>query len=311
MVYMFNEVFEASQAIRRLKVQGARNIAKYAIKILINFSRELDVASRGEFIKAVLKASKILCEARPTEPLMRNGLKFISRSIYESDEYKVEDLKMLVEEAGNLFIKMVENSLEKICIFGAKRIRDGLTILTHCHSSTVNEVLIRAYKNGRRFNVICTETRPLFQGRITARKLADIGIKTTMIVDSAVRFFMNDVDLVFVGADAITSEGNIVNKIGTSQIALIAHEARTPFYVITELLKFSPHTMYGDYERIEERDPSEVWKSPPIGVEIRNPAFDITRRDYIHGIICEEGIISPHIVIEVINRRYPWLYTSQ
>jgi ribose 1,5-bisphosphate isomerase len=91
-------------------------------------------------------------------------------------------------------------------------------------------------------------------------------------------------------------------------MALVAHEARTPFYVVSELLKFDPATMYGDYEKIEERSPSEVWKDAPAGLTVRNPAFDVTRRDFVHGIICEEGIISPHSIAEVVMRKYPWVY---
>jgi ribose 1,5-bisphosphate isomerase len=128
-----------------------------------------------------------------------------------------------------------------------------------------------------------------------------------MIVDSAVRNFMNKADLVLVGADAITSEGNVINKIGTSQVALAAQEARTPFYVATELLKFDPQTIHGDYEAIEERSPDEIWPDAPEGLEIRNPAFEVTRRDYIHGIICEEGLISPQSILEAVRRRYSWI----
>jgi ribose 1,5-bisphosphate isomerase len=100
----------------------------------------------------------------------------------------------------------------------------------------------------------------------------------------------------------------VINKIGTSMVALVAHEARTPFYVVSGLLKFDPTTMFGDYEKIEERNPDEVWKNPPKRLTVRNPAFDVTRRDFIHGIICEEGIISPHSIIEVMQRRHPWIF---
>jgi ribose 1,5-bisphosphate isomerase len=137
--------------------------------------------------------------------------------------------------------------------------------------------------------------------------MLDSGIKTTMIVDSAVRHFMNQVDLVMVGADAITSEGNVINKIGTSMVALAAKEARTPFYVVSELLKFDPLTIHGEYEKLEERSSKEVWADSPDGLIIRNPAFDVTRREFIHGIICEEGIVSPHSINEVIHRKYPWI----
>jgi ribose 1,5-bisphosphate isomerase len=171
-------------------------------------------------------------------------------------------------------------------------------------------MLRKAKLEGKSFEVVCTESRPVFQGRITAKEMLDAGIKTIMIVDSAVRHFMNEVDFVVVGADAITSEGNVVNKIGTSMVALAAKEARTPFYVATELLKFDPATMLGDYEKIEERSPKEVWSNPPPGLIIRNPAFDVTRREFIHGIICEEGIVSPHSINELMSRKHPWIFET-
>ena len=120
--------------------------------------------------------------------------------------------------------------------------------------------------------------------------------------------YMGNVDLVVVGADAITSEGNVVNKIGTSGIAVLAHEARKPFYVVSELLKFDPETLVGECEKIEQRSPSEVWKEAPAKLCVRNPAFDVTPNRYINGIICEEGIIPPQSVTEVMRRAYPWVF---
>jgi ribose 1,5-bisphosphate isomerase len=113
---------------------------------------------------------------------------------------------------------------------------------------------------------------------------------------------------VIVGADAITSEGNVVNKIGTAAIALLAQETRKPFYVVSELLKFDPATLLGEYEKIEERSRDEVWKEAPPELNVRNPAFDVTPRDLINGIICEEGIVSPQSVAEVVHRVYPWVF---
>ncbi len=145
-------------------------------------------------------------------------------------------------------------------------------------------MLAKAKADGKNFTVICTETRPAFQGRITAREMVDLDIQTMFIVDSAARSYMGDVDLVVVGADAITSEGNVVNKIGTSSIAVLANEARKPFYVVSELLKFDPETLYGAYEGIEHRNPSEVWSEAPAKLSVRNPAFDVTPNRYINGI---------------------------
>ena len=140
--------------------------------------------------------------------------------------------------------------------------------------------------------------------------MVELGIQTMFIVDSAARSYMGDVDLVVVGADAITSEGNVVNKIGTSGIAVLANEARKPFYVVSELLKFDPETLNGAYERIEQRNPSEVWSEAPEKLSVRNPAFDVTPSQYIHGLICEEGVIAPQSIVETVNRSYPWVLKS-
>jgi ribose 1,5-bisphosphate isomerase len=297
-----------AEKIKRLEIQGARNVAIAAIKAIETLAKETKAKNKKKFLKELSEAKGILFISRETEPLMRNAVRWIMSQVERSDKEKIKELAEIVASASQRFLKNLEDSKEKIAEIGARRIRNNSVILTHCHSSTVTYLLKRAKKEGKSFEVICTETRPVFQGRMTAKEMLELGVKTTLIVDSATRFFMNQADFVIVGADAITSEGNVINKIGTSMIALVAHEARTPFYVVSELLKFDPATMYGDYEKIEERSPNEIWKNPLENLIIRNPAFDVTRRDFIHGIICEEGIISPQSVIEVMHRKYPWVF---
>jgi ribose 1,5-bisphosphate isomerase len=264
--------------------------------------------SKKDFLRELTKAKELFFASRPTEPLMRNALRLIVNRVEKNEERNVKRLAEIVAQASAQFLSELEESSKKIAEIGAKRIKHDSVVLTHCHSSTVTTLFKRAKHEGKAFEVICTETRPVFQGQTTAKEMLEAGVKTTFIIDSAARYFMNSVDLVLVGADAITSEGNVINKIGTSMVALLAHEARTPFYVVSELLKFDPATMYGDYEKIEERSPSEIWKGAPNELLIKNPAFDVTRRDFIHGIICEEGIISPHSITEVMHRKHPWVF---
>ena len=294
--------------IKQLEVQGARNVAIAAIKALESLAKETKAKNKEEFLNELLEAKEILFSSRETEPLMRNAVRWIVSRLEKSDYEKVQKLAEIVSSSSQRFLKNLEDSREKIAKIGVKRIRDNSVIFTHCHSSTVTYLLKKAKQEGKSFEVICTETRPVFQGRITVKEMLELSVETTLIVDSAARFFMNQADLVIVGADAITSEGNVINKIGTSMVALVAQEARTPFYVASELLKFDPETMYGDYEKIEERRPEEVWEDPPEKLTIRNPAFDVIRRDFIHGIICELGIFSPHSITEVMHRVYPWIF---
>ncbi len=305
---MLESVLVAADRIRRLEVQGARNVAITAIKAIEEGIKGSEAKGKEPLLKELSDAKEVLFASRETEPLMRNAIRHVIHAVETSDEETVEELVDVVSQVSKQFLENLERSKEKIAAIGSKRVSHLSKVLTHCHSSTVTNMLRRAKEDRKAFEVVCTESRPVFQGRITAKEMLDAGIKTTLIVDSAVRYFMNEVDLVVVGADALTSEGNVINKIGTSMVALVAKEARTPFYVVSELLKFDPVTIHGDYERIEERSAREVWDDPPSGLIIRNPAFDVTRREFIHGIICEEGIVSPHSIGELVSRKYPWIF---
>jgi ribose 1,5-bisphosphate isomerase len=297
-----------AEKIRKLQVQGARNVAIAAIQALQTLSEQTKSKTKKSFIAELKEAQTTLFAARETEPLMRNAIRYLIIHVQNQDTEQVAELRQNVITNANQFLKDLDASRERTAEIGAKRIKDGFTVLTHCHSSTVTRLLAKAKAQGKNFKVVCTETRPAFQGRITAKELVDLGIETTLIVDSASRTFIENVDIVFVGADAITSEGNVVNKIGTSGLAVLAREARVPFYVVSELLKFDPETLAGECEKIEQRSPAEVWSEAPSKLIMRNPAFDVTPNRYISGIICEEGIIAPQAIVEVIRKRYLWAF---
>ncbi len=303
-------VKDTAERIRMLQVQGARNVAIAAVKAIQTQAEKTRAKNKAAFLSELKEAQTIFVASRETEPLMRNAIRFINTKAQGADTEKVAELSRLVSSAANQFLTELDASRERVAEIGAKRIWDGMVIFTHCHSSTVTRMMAKAKNQGKNFKVICTETRPAFQGRITAKELVDLGIETTFIVDSATRTFIGDADFVVVGADAITSEGNVVNKIGTSAIAVLAHEARKPFYAVSELLKFDPETLGGECEKIEQRSHTEVWSEAPPKLTIRNPAFDVTPNRYIHGLICEEGIIAPQVVVEVMRRRFPWVFLS-
>jgi ribose 1,5-bisphosphate isomerase len=305
---MTETVRATAEKIRKMEVQGARNVAIAAVKAIQTLAEQTKAKTKTEFLNELTEAQAILFASRETEPLMRNAIRWIITQAKASDKEKVDALNQMVVSNASLFLQNLDSSRERIAEIGAKRIRDGSVVFTHCHSSTVTRLLAKAKADGKNFKVICTETRPAFQGRITAKEMLELGIETTFIVDSAARSFMGNVDLVIVGADAITSEGNVVNKIGTSSIAVLANEARKPFYVVSELLKFDPETLMGNYEKIEQRNPREVWKEAPERLKVRNPAFDVTPSKYIHGLICEEGVIAPQSIVEAVNRRHPWVF---
>jgi ribose 1,5-bisphosphate isomerase len=297
-----------AEKIRNLQVQGARNVAIAAVEALQIHALQTKAQDRAQFLTELKEAQTIFVASRETEPLMRNALRSIINQTQNASAQNIDALSKVVNTSATKFLKDLDASREQTAEIGAKRIQEGAVVFTHCHSSTVTRLLAKAKEQGKNFRVICTETRPAFQGRITAKELIDLGIETDFIVDSAIRTFITKADLVIVGADAITSEGNVVNKIGTGGIAVLAHEARKPFYVVSELLKFDPETLGGAYEKIEQRNPNEIWKEAPPKLTVHNPAFDVTPNRYIHGLICEEGIIAPQTIVEVVHRKYPWAF---
>jgi ribose 1,5-bisphosphate isomerase len=200
--------------IKALRIQGARNVARAAMQAMARCARTSKAATTKALMAELSEAADALAATRPTEPMMRNALDESLRrfffAIAHNKKMTTAQLKGEVVRVESNFEKEFERSRAAIAEFGAKEIPKGATILTHCHSSTVTATLKRAHAMGTKINVICCETRPLYQGRITAKELSSAGIPTTLIVDSAARTFMRDADLALVGADAITSSANEV-----------------------------------------------------------------------------------------------------
>ena len=290
------------------EVKGARNATITVLKALQVFAQQTKAENKTDFLDELLQVQQLFFNTCKTEPLLRNTLHYLISQIQQSNHNKVSELcAMLIVNADN-FLSELDASRDCAAEIGATLIQNGMTIFTHCNSSTVTQMLIKAKQNGKNFKVICTETRPAFQGRITACEMIKNEIETTFIVDSAIHAFIPKADFVIVGADAITPKGDVINKIGTSGLAVLTHEAYKPFYTISELLKFDPTTRYSMLEGVEQRNPAEVWKDAPKKLDVRNPAFDTTSNTYIHGLICEKGIIHPQDVLKTIQQFYPWIF---
>jgi ribose 1,5-bisphosphate isomerase len=294
--------------IRNLEVKGARNAAVAAVKALQVFAQQSKAEDKTQFLTELAEAQQLFFNSRETEPLMQNAITYLIRQIQQSSTQKISKLCTLLDVTADQFLCELDASRNDAAEIGAKCIQHGMTIFTHCHSSTATLMLIKAKQAGKNFKVICTETRPALQGRLTACEMDENDIDTTFIVDSASRTFVSKADFIIVGADALTPKGNVVNKIGTSGLAVLAHDAHKPFYVISELLKFDTTTNYNEFENVEQRNPADVWKDAPQKITVQNPAFDVTPYKYIQNIICEKGIIQPQNMLEITRQFYPWLF---
>lgn len=277
------ELKKTCDAIRSLKIQGAENISTAALEALYDVVRKSRKDSKIHILLDLEHAKTVLVQTRPTEPEMRNYIGYIIRFTNNLSNKKIKNI--LLKKIISTLNEKKENKL-KIIKHGESLIKNNSIIYTHCHSGTVTSIIKLANKK-KKIEVHNTETRPLYQGRITAKELSHSHIKLRHFVDSAVIEAMKDANIVLIGADAITFNG-VYNKIGSEMISFVADKLNKPLYICTSLWKFDKHL-----EVIEERNCNEVWPNHPNNIQIHNPAFEKIPFSLIKGIICEEGILRP------------------
>ncbi len=308
---------ETVSAIETMRVRGAGKIARYAVLALQTVAEGSKAKDEEAFTEELEAASRRLLSTRPTAVSLANGVRYVMHRVNKArrEGADLERLRSVAVDSARDFVHESRGAVERIGEIGSRRIRSGDVLMTHCHSNAAIAVMKKAWSDGKKFSVYVTETRPRFQGRKTASILAREGIPVTVIVDSAARYFMNEVDKVIVGADAIAANGALVNKIGTATIASLAHEARTQFIVASETYKFSPETAIGELVTIEERDEAEVVPKAMLQrfpkISVRNPAFDVTPPEYIDLIITERGVIPPQGAILIIHELFGSIQPSE
>ncbi len=299
----FNQV---AHAIKTLIVRGAPAIGISGAFGLALAVLQSKATSKDELISDLEKARKILFETRPTAVNLAWGLEKIM-SVAKSGN-SIEQIKELVIFTAK---KMADEDIEinkTMGKIGSVLFDDNDTIMTHCNAGALATVaygtalgVIRATRDsGKNIKVIATETRPIQQGsRLTAFELKHDGFDVSLIPDTAVGYSMANglVNKVIVGADRIVKTGHVFNKIGTYQVAIMAKQHGIPFYVAAPLSTIDMETKAEDVI-IEMRKGSEVTgigdkKTAPDGINVINPAFDITPPELISGIITEKGVAKP------------------
>ncbi len=256
--------------IKNVKIQGAEAVAIAGLRAYSLFPNK--------------KSEKKLLSLRATEPALRNALNYAK--------------KFSVHAALRHFIDSEVRTYRNIYSL----IKNGSRIFVHCHSNTVVKSLIYSKRWGRHFSVVNTESRPLFQGKLTAKELSRAGVNVTAFVDSAARIAIKKSDFILFGADAVLADGSVINKVGSGMFAEIAKYQHKRVYIATDAWKFSRHDV-----KIEERNYKEVWKNAPRHVKVRNPAFERIEAKYITAIISELGILKPKDFPRRIKLVYPWI----
>ncbi|ELZ32203.1 ribose 1,5-bisphosphate isomerase [Halorubrum distributum] len=311
-------VSETAESIATMEIRGAATIASAAAEALADQAEaaaEADAtAGDPEAFRASLRAAaRTLRETRPTAVSLPNALRYVLQRM-EGDS--VDRLRRSVVDASEAFVEQLDRAQEDLGQVGANRLADGDTVMTHCHSTDALACIEAAVEQGKSISAVVKETRPRQQGHITAEQLRDAGVPVTLIVDSAARRYLDEVDHVVVGADSIAADGGVINKIGTSGLAVNARERGVPIMTAAQTIKLHPETLTGHTVEIEMRDEAEVIDPEAreaIGqIDVENPAFDVTPPRYMDAIVTEQGQFPPESIVTLMRELFgegaaePW-----
>jgi len=305
---------ETAKAIRNMIVRGAPAIGATAAYGISQAAFEFKANNLKKFRVHMKKAESLLAKTRPTAYNLFHAIDFMKIFLREANS--VEEAKQMVFFASNRYASESVEKCRKIGLFGEKLIKNNYKILTHCNAGALGCVdygtalspIRFAHYNKKNIHVFVDETRPRLQGYLTAWELQNEDIKFSIIADNAAGYFMQngEIDLVIVGADRIAKNGDVANKIGTYEKAVLARENGIPFYVAAPLTTFDFNCKNGKDIVIEERSENEIHfilgkRITPKNSKARNPAFDVTPSKYIRGIITERGIVKPREIVDLFT----------
>ena len=303
------EASAVAAAIRSMVVRGAPAIGCAAAYGVALEAQRLAHLAPNAFLPPLRQAIAELAASRPTAVNLAWALARMQRRLDALARHKPPEIAdALLDEAHAITAEDVEIN-RRLGANGATLIADGARVLTHCNAGalataghgTALGVIRSAVEVGKRVSVIAGETRPFLQGaRLTAWELVQEGIPVALMADVGAGHLMSrgEVDLVIVGADRVAANGDTANKIGTYTLAVLAQRHRVPFYVACPLSTIDLSTANGRDIPIEERPAEEVTgfrevRWAPVGVTVRNPAFDVTPAALITALITERGIVRP------------------
>jgi len=310
LVYVeYDDYREVAEAITDMVVRGAPAIGVSAAFGMVLAAYQCPAMDMGSLLEFLEVAAVILKKARPTAVNLAWAVDHMMAVACDDCFDRVKDVRAaLLEEAQRMADADVETN-QRMAAYGAELIHDGDTILHHCNTGmlatvdygTALGVIRLAHEQGKRIHVLLDETRPRLQGaRLSAWECEQLGIPYDILPDTAAGYYMRrgEINLVLFGADRVAANGDVVNKVGSYQIAVLARENHIPCYSVFPTSTVDLTMASGDDIPIEERDHAEV--RAPYGCElipehyrVRNPAFDITPQKYLSGLVTECGIILP------------------
>ena len=303
----FDTALAVADGIQHMIVRGAPAIGCAAAYGIALEAQRLQHLTARDFVSALDTAFDVLASSRPTAVNLFWALSRMRKACTVELHLDPPALAaQLLAEAHAIFAADIDAN-RRMGKYGAELLPDGVRILTHCNAGalataghgTALGVIRSAVEAGKRVHVFADETRPFLQGaRLTAWELMQDGIAVTLIADTAAGLLMSrgEIDAVIVGADRIAANGDVANKIGTYQVAVLAHRHHIPFYVAAPLSTLDASITDGSGIPIEERAADEVTgfggiRWAPDNVNVRNPVFDVTPAALVTALITEDGVV--------------------
>jgi methylthioribose-1-phosphate isomerase len=297
------------EAIQKLRIRGAPAIGIAGAMGVALAAQVYRGSERKGLIRNVKESIKFLRMTRPTAVNLFWALDRMEKVLDSVADEPVDEIRERLLQEAMTILEEDRQVCRRMGHHGASLIPEEATVLTHCNAGglatadygTALGVIYAAVEMGKRVKVYVDETRPLLQGsRLSAWELIQSGIDVTVICDSAAGFLMGQgrIDCILVGADRIAANGDVANKIGTYTLAVLAEKHDVPFYVVAPISTFDFILASGDKIPIEERSGEEVvqgfgLKTGPEGVDVYNPAFDLTPHDFVTAFVTEKGVLHP------------------
>ena len=300
---------EVDFAIQDMVVRGAPAIGATAAYGVVLAAKEFINEDKDVFYEKLDKAMNILNESRPTAVNLMWAIRRMRDLVEENKDLEPKEIyEKILDEANKIYDEDIKTN-KTMAKYGNEVIKQGDTILTHCNAGalatagygTALGVIREAHYTGKNIFVYADETRPRLQGgKLTAWELVQEGIPAKLIADNVAATLIRDgkIDLIIVGADRIALNGDTANKIGTFMLSVVAKAYNVPLYIAAPISTIDFDIESGDEIEIEERSSEEVthmngMRIAAEGIDVYNPAFDVTPHENIAGIITEKGIIRP------------------
>lgn len=310
---VYEEIFECKTykeveyAIKEMVVRGAPAIGATAAYGAVLAAKEFVKDEKKVFLAEMEKALDLINKSRPTAVNLMWAVKRMKNVIAENLDLEPSGIYAKIKEEADVILREDVETNKQMAKNGNEIVPNGATILTHCNTGalatagygTALGVIREAHYTGKNIFVYADETRPRLQGgRLTAWELVKEEIPAKLIADNAAATLIRDgkIDLILVGADRIALNGDTANKIGTFMLSVIAKQYNVPFYIVAPVTTIDFDIETGEEIDIEERSSDEVThvygnRVAPVGIDVYNPAFDVTPNENITGIITEKGIV--------------------